>query len=393
MPSSSSAFPQPDSTRPWPWILSTTGPSATSSYINSLFQSLTLSRAEWAMIVLPVIAYWIFSTFFYVLSLLNLTTLEMHKIPTDQKARPKNRVTVRQVLRAVAVQHGVQAVVAWLLAVLTRPAEGVGEWSEMWVFPVTVGGLVEGRSYPVRFGGVEAAGVEAWIRLWDNGWRGWVKNESWAEVMMGWEGLIVVAVKLGLAMFILDSYQYWIHRLFHTNRYLYRKIHATHHALTHPFAFGALYNHPIEGFLFDTIGGGLPALLLDMHPWTATAFFTFSTLKTVDDHCGYAVPWDPFQKLFRNNAEYHDIHHWGKGIRYNFSQPFFIHWDIWMGTDYHQAMAKLARAKGNEESSVSQEGSDGQVRVQNLKSKDGSKAKKEQEIRLRRAISALELTN
>ena len=157
-----------------------------------------------------------------------------------------------------------------------------------------------------------------------------------------------------------------------------------------------------------------------MHPWTATAFFTFSTLKTVDDHCGYAVPWDPFQKLFRNNAEYHDIHHWGKGIRYNFSQvcafnplracqerncpyfvlsvsdislsmqPFFIHWDVWMGTDYHRAMAKLARSKANAEgSSGAKTDVDGVVSAKNLKSMSGPKTKK----RLRRADSALELIN
>jgi sphinganine C4-monooxygenase len=36
-------------------------------------------------------------------------------------------------------------------------------------------------------------------------------------------------------------------------------------------------------------------------------FFTCSTIKTVDDHCGYALPWDPVQHLTSNNAAYHDI--------------------------------------------------------------------------------------
>jgi sterol desaturase/sphingolipid hydroxylase (fatty acid hydroxylase superfamily) len=39
----------------------------------------------------------------------------------------------------------------------------------------------------------------------------------------------------------------------------------------------------------DTVGGGLPVLLLDMHPWTATLFTSFATIKTVHDHCGYHV--------------------------------------------------------------------------------------------------------
>ena len=44
-------------------------------------------------------------------------------------------------------------------------------------------------------------------------------------------------------------------------------------------------------------------------------FFLFSTFKTVDDHCGYKLPWDPLQLVFSNNAEYHDIHHQGWGIK------------------------------------------------------------------------------
>lgn len=63
-------------------------------------------------------------------------------------------------------------------------------------------------------------------------------------------------------------------------------------------------------------------------------FFAGSTLKTVDDHCGYALPFDPFQFLSSNNAAYHDIHHQSWGIKTNFSQPFFTFWDSFMGTKY-----------------------------------------------------------
>lgn len=59
-----------------------------------------------------------------------------------------------------------------------------------------------------------------------------------------------------------------------------------------------------------------------------------STIKTVDDHCGYAFPWDPLQKITANNAAYHDIHHQSWGIKNNFSQPFFIVWDRMMGTKW-----------------------------------------------------------
>lgn len=63
-------------------------------------------------------------------------------------------------------------------------------------------------------------------------------------------------------------------------------------------------------------------------------FFSFSTLKTVDDHCGYHFPWDPLQFITGNNAAYHDIHHQTWGIKTNFSQPFTTIWDTLLGTKY-----------------------------------------------------------
>jgi sphinganine C4-monooxygenase len=83
----------------------------------------------------------------------------------------------------------------------------------------------------------------------------------------------------------------------------------------------------------------------------ATLLFTFSTLKTVDDHCGYNLPFDPFQIFFPNNADYHDIHHQAIGIKKNFSQPFFVHWDTILGTKMTrqevEARMKKSRANGN----------------------------------------------
>lgn len=99
-----------------------------------------------------------------------------------------------------------------------------------------------------------------------------------------------------------------------------------------PYAYGALYNHPVEGFLLDTLGTGLAYLLSGMTPRQSMWFFTCSTIKTVDDHCGYALPFDPLQHLTSNNAGYHDVHHQSWGIKTNFSQPFFTVWDRLLGT-------------------------------------------------------------
>ncbi|KAJ3238656.1 hypothetical protein HDU81_007394 [Chytriomyces hyalinus] len=252
--------------------------------------SVSFLISELCMIFAPVVFYWLYSTFLYVLSHMNLTMVEIHRIPTNQPMRTPNKVTVRKVLYAVALQHIVQSITALVIVVITRP-ENVEDW----------------------------------------------KMES----------PLLVVVKLGVASVLLDTYQYWMHRWAHTNRTLYRMFHSVHHELTVPFAFGALYNHPVEGFVMDTIGSGVPSLLLNMHPWTSALFYSIATLKTVDDHCGYSWPWSPAALFNSNGAAYHDIHHWGKGRMYNFSQPFYTFWDHLMGTEYDSAMArkKLLREK------------------------------------------------
>jgi sphinganine C4-monooxygenase len=135
----------------------------------------------------------------------------------------------------------------------------------------------------------------------------------------------------------------------HTNKFLYRNIHSVHHRLYVPYAFGALYNHPLEGFLLDSLGAVIAESLAGLSMRQTIFIFAFSTCKTVDDHCGYSLPFDPLQMISGNTADYHDIHHqvylftvslkssvwWGVqtiGIKSNFSQPFFVHWDALLGT-------------------------------------------------------------
>jgi sphinganine C4-monooxygenase len=84
--------------------------------------------------------------------------------------------------------------------------------------------------------------------------------------------------------------------------------------------------------VLDTLGAGLAYKVSMLSARGGMFFFVFSTIKTVDDHCGYALPWDPLQHITSNNAAYHDIHHQSWGIKSNFSQPFFTIWDRLLGT-------------------------------------------------------------
>ncbi|MQM16136.1 hypothetical protein Taro_049088 [Colocasia esculenta] len=152
--------------------------------------------------------------------------------------------------------------------------------------------------------------------------------------------LFVVVGQLMLAMFVLDTWQYFMHRYMHINKFLYKHIHSKHHTLVVPYAFGALYNHPLEGLILDTIGGAISFLISGMNARTGVFFFTFATIKTVDDHCGMWLPGNILHVVFDNNSAYHDIHHQLYGSKYNFSQPFFVMWDKILGTHMPYTLQK-----------------------------------------------------
>ncbi|KAL0408687.1 UNVERIFIED_CONTAM: Sphinganine C4-monooxygenase 1 [Sesamum radiatum] len=229
----------------------------------------------------PIILYWAYSGIYVLLG-----SLEGYRLHSKKDEDEKNLVPKKDVVKGVLLQQAVQAVVATIL------------------FAVT---------------GSDSESAQA-------------QQTS----------LIVLARQFLVAMMVLDTWQYFMHRYMHHNKFLYRHIHSQHHRLVVPYAFGALYNHPFEGLLLDTIGGALAFLVSGMSPRASIFFFSFATLKTVDDHCGLWLPGNLFHIFFRNNSAYHDIHHQLYGNKYNFSQPFFVMWDRILGTYMPYSLEKRA---------------------------------------------------
>jgi sphinganine C4-monooxygenase len=253
----------------------------------------------------PVLAYWSSSLFFHCLDTSDWKWLEKYRIHESAEIQSKNLVSRTQVVWAVIFQQLVQTVLGLFWLSDHAFEDHVQEMHRIARFSAPILLRVVGREWTGKL----LSSVTYSIYWW-----------------------VIPATQLLFAMFIIDTWQYFLHRAMHVNKWLYKNFHSWHHRLYVPYAYGALYNHPVEGFFLDSLGAVIAESLTGMNPRQACLLFVISTFKTVDDHCGYRLPYDPLQLITSNNADYHDIHHQVIGIKSNFSQPFFIHWDAILGT-------------------------------------------------------------
>ncbi|PHH61138.1 hypothetical protein CDD81_755 [Ophiocordyceps australis] len=314
----------------------------------------------WLSLILPVAVYWLLSLGFHAIDVLDL--FPHYRLHTPDEITRRNHASRYQVARDVIIQQLIQISTGAVLA-LAEPPEmrgrreyDVAVWATRLrlaqrALPSLLGlvGLnaaalsksvsashpllaaaLAGGQYPFLATDAVASTASA------------ANANALAPAFASWElavarviyHVLVPGLQFFVAVFFLDTWQYFLHRLMHMNRWMYTTFHSRHHRLYVPYAYGALYNHPIEGFLLDTLGAGLAFKITGMTLRQGTCFFVFSTVKTVDDHCGYAFPWDPLQLITSNNAAYHDIHHQTWGIKNNFAQPFFTFWDSLLNTRY-----------------------------------------------------------
>ncbi|KAI0180044.1 fatty acid hydroxylase superfamily-domain-containing protein [Hypoxylon sp. FL1284] len=335
-------------------------------------------------IVAPIIAYWIISIFFHVIDSLDL--FPQYRLHTPAEITQRNKVSRYEVLRDVIFQQIIQAVMGGVLG-MTDPPQYTGmEEHDVAVWATRV--RLAQRALPALLGvlGINAATISKNMAVSHpllaavlaGGQYPFVTELSGSSGMKvpafaNWELLVAKAIyhviipafQFFVGVVVLDTWQYFLHRLMHQNKWLYTTFHSRHHRLYVPYAYGALYNHPFEGFLLDTAGAGLAYKLAFMTPRQGIVFWSMSSIKTVDDHCGYALPWDPLQRITSNNAAYHDIHHQSWGIKTNFAQPFFTFWDKLLGTMWHgDTSLKYERSKTRAQEILNTEAKKASVKAQ-----------------------------
>jgi len=263
-----------------------------------------------ASLLVNVLAYWVVSLSYHYLDVSGWQWVERYRIQESDEVKKRNLVTRGQVVRLVSIQQCMQTAfgIAWIIYFpVPPPSRNYGE--ELRVLSLKIArslfiilGEQHGREFVEKYGSGLTYSMYWWI----------IPMSQFFFALCARFPLLSPCYISSMSIFhsfFLDTYQYFLHRTFHEVKFLYKHFHSMHHRLYVPFAFGALYGHPFEGAILDGLGAGLAHTIAGMTERQAIILFGFATYKTVDDHCGYAFPFDPFQIMSGNNADYHDIHH------------------------------------------------------------------------------------
>ena len=135
-----------------------------------------------------------------------------------------------------------------------------------------------------------------------------------------------------IAMFLHETYYYWLHRWMHHPK-VFKYVHKVHHDSNITSPWTAFSFHPWEGFL-QAIFLPLLLLVLPMHLYVLVTYLTIMTFSSVINHLDIEV----YPKNFSNNligkwfigATHHSLHH--KQFKYNYGL-YFTFWDKWKKTE------------------------------------------------------------
>jgi sphinganine C4-monooxygenase len=192
-------------------------------------------------LILPFAAYWIVSLFFHAVDIYDIWP--QYRLHTPAEILKRNHVSRYEVARDVIIQQVIQTVVGAILG-LTEPEEFVGmeEYSvACWAqririaqralpqilgfvgvnaaalskdvagqYPVLAGALAGGH-YPFLTTGLDAVTGNAVPAF-----AGW---EMFVAKAIYW--YLIPAAQFALAIFVVDTWQYFLHRAMHMNKWLF----------------------------------------------------------------------------------------------------------------------------------------------------------------------------
>ncbi|KAE8283723.1 Cholesterol 25-hydroxylase-like protein [Larimichthys crocea] len=132
-----------------------------------------------------------------------------------------------------------------------------------------------------------------------------------------------------VCLLLFDFQSFTWHLLHHKVPWLYRNFHKVHHTYT---STSAPLNTLGSGRLSVWASSLPPTHHAGMPPAHELAFFVVNIWLSVEDHCGYDLPWATHRLVplgLYGGARHHDLHHLKS--KYNYA-PYFTHWDCLAGT-------------------------------------------------------------
>ena len=195
-------------------------------------------------LLLPIVAYWGLSMFFHWIDTNDY--FPQYRLHTPAEVAKRNRVSRWEVVRDVIIQQVVQTAVGWVLG-MTEPDDCFGKeeydiavWARrirvaeraipglLAIIGLDTTGLAKNisPSHPM-LAGVLMGGQYSSIDLKATGTRsqptasgfaGWELNLAWA---IYW--VLVPILQFGVAILVVDTWQYFLHRAMHMNKWLYSR--------------------------------------------------------------------------------------------------------------------------------------------------------------------------
>ncbi len=133
--------------------------------------------------------------------------------------------------------------------------------------------------------------------------------------------------------------RYWMHRLSHTNAWLWR-FHAQHHSPERLYQFNGYRIHPLN-YAWNYFFGQFPLLLLGATSEVVWLYFTLSAIVAAFQHANIDSRNGPLNWIFSTN-ELHRWHHsTDSRIGYKNHGSVLIIWDLVFGSYYSGKTAKL----------------------------------------------------
>ena len=136
-----------------------------------------------------------------------------------------------------------------------------------------------------------------------------------------------IIVQLFVILLFDDTFFYFLHRLMHENKFIYRKIHKIHHRANSPIPIDYIYVHPLEwmsGFIGPFIG------ILILGGVSIYSFWLYLLVRNFHElsiHSGLKTSLVKFP--FYGTNEHHDKHHEKRDGNY---VSTFVLWDILLKT-------------------------------------------------------------